>query len=259
MTASLLSPVMEHTVTDPGPGDPIVLEQLTHHYPGFQLGPISLTLAAGARCALVGRNGAGKTTLLNILAGQRPVQAGSARVAGLSARDDRIRIRERVALCGDAVRGCGWMTAREHLEFLSHFYDGWHMDAALELARALELPLDKTLGGMSRGTAIKVTLAAAWGQGADVLLFDEPTAGLDPVARVTLLRQLQAEIARTPSVTVIIATHILEDLDYMAITDLLALRDGTCEHVRPTVPIAPGRGSAAARQLLHIDPEMSEL
>lgn len=256
---TLLFPPLALPFMAPALEGEIVLEEVAHSYPEFRLGPVSLALPAGARCALVGRNGAGKTTLLSILAGQRALQDGSGRVCGFSLGDERIRIREVVALSGDAVRGCGWMTVRQHLDFLSHFYDGWNMDAAQGLARVLELPLDKKLAGMSRGTALKVTLASAWGQGARVLLFDEPTAGLDPVARVELLRELQHQIERAPELTVLIATHILEDLDYMSITDLVVLREGACEHVHPDVPMASGRGSATARELLHINPKEAEL
>jgi ABC-2 type transport system ATP-binding protein len=255
MTSSLLerSPAEFFVPIAPPSERVVVLDALSYAYPNFRLGPFSLGLERGARCALVGRNGAGKTTLLSLLSGQRAPQSGTGSICGQDLNRERIAIRERVALTGDAVRGCGWMTVREHFTFLSRFFDGWRMDAALDLARGLDVPLDKTLVSLSRGTGVKVALCSAWGQGAQLLLLDEPTAGLDPIARVEFLRELERLLAGTPDLTVVVATHILEDLDHLAISDLLILRDGRCEHIEPDVPIPPGGGGAIVRRIFDID------
>ena len=247
--------------TWPGPAvkQAIALDGVSYEFPSFRLGPINLALAKGARCALVGRNGAGKTTLLSILAGLRAPQHGIGRVCGFDVHADRILIRQSVSLASDPLRCCPWMTVGEHFALLAKFYDSWDMGHATGLAAALELPLNKSLAGLSRGTSLKVALCSAWGQGADLLLLDEPTAGLDPIARVEMLRQLERQLATVPNLTVIVATHILEDLDYLALTDLLVVRDGACEHVHPGSPLSLGEGSARARDLLHIDPTVSEL
>jgi ABC-2 type transport system ATP-binding protein len=237
----------------------VVLAGVAYDYPSFRLGPIDLTLERGARCALVGRNGAGKTTLLSILAGQRSPRQGTGRVGGHDVHDERILIRQSVAFASDPLRCCPWMTVAEHFALLARFYDPFHLDAATGLADALELPLDKSLTGLSRGTSLKVALCSAWGQGAELLLLDEPTAGLDPIARVELLRQLGRQVATVPDLTVILATHVLEDLDYLGLTDLLVLREGACEHEHPARPLAPGEGSGRARELLLIDSTVSEL
>ena len=145
------------------------------------------------------------------------------------------------------------MTVRQHFALLAKFFDAWDMGAAVNLAHALDVPTDKPLAGLSRGTSVKVALCSAWGQRAEILLLDEPTAGLDPVARVEFLGQLEDQISGASNLTVVIATHILEDLDYLSITDLMLLRDGACEHLRPDQPLPLGAGSAAARQLLNIE------
>ncbi len=161
-------------------------------YPKFLLGPLTLKIDPGAAVALVGPNGAGKTTLLGILSGHRVVSAGTARILGINRDQVDPTIREHVAIVPTRLLGLRWMTVREHFDFLSHFYSHWDMTKALEMAEALNLKLDYRLRELSRGQSLKVSLCGALGQGARLLLFDEPTAGLDPVARNEALRQIHA-------------------------------------------------------------------
>ena len=202
------------------------LRQIEFRYPNFQLGPLSLRIDPGSTVALVGPNGAGKTTLLGILSGHRVVSAGAAWILG--ARRDRVDpgIREHVAIVPTRLLGLRWMRVREHFDFLSSLYSNWDMGKALEMAEALDLGRDGRLRELSRGQSLKVSLCAAMGQGARILLFDEPTAGLDPVARNEALRRIHGYMRQHPDVAVILATHILEDLDEIPFTHLLVLREG---------------------------------
>ena len=202
------------------------LRAIEFRYPRFRLGPLDLRLAPGAALALVGPNGAGKTTLLGILSGHRVVSAGSAWIMGR--KRDRVdpRLRERVAIVPTRLRGLPWMSVREHFDFLASFYSHWDMAKVLEMAEALDLDPDHRLRELSRGQSLKVSLCGALGQGAGLLLFDEPTAGLDPVARHEALGRIAAYMREHPDVAVVLATHILEDLEEVPFTHLLALREG---------------------------------
>lgn len=209
----------------------IDVEAVQYTYPRFTLGPQTWSLASGARCAIVGANGAGKTTLLSILAGQLPPSAGDVRIAGTSVARDPIAIRARVALVADKLLCCPWMTAEEHFRLQSRFFKTWNTAVAREAAAVLSLPLDKKLTTLSRGTSLKVAICCALAQQASLLLLDEPTAGLDPVARIDFLRMLRAQLADRPELTVIFATHILEDLDDLDATDLIVLDRGVAHVV----------------------------
>ncbi|WP_428276988.1 ATP-binding cassette domain-containing protein [Candidatus Palauibacter sp.] len=202
------------------------LQEVEFRYPKFRLGPLSLRIRPGAAVALVGPNGAGKTTLLGILSGHRAISAGSARILGKER--DRVdpTLREHVAILPTQLLGLRWMSVGEHFDFLSHFYSGWDMAKAREMAKRLDLRLADHLRALSRGQSLKVSLCAALAQGAKLLLFDEPTAGLDPVARHEALQHILSYTRQFPDVAVVFATHILEDLDEIPFTCLLVLREG---------------------------------
>jgi ABC-2 type transport system ATP-binding protein len=104
----------------------------------------------------------------------------------------------------------------------------------MDLARTLRLDLDAVTGTLSRGNLVKVNLCAAWGQEAKVLLLDEPTAGLDPVARVDMLHELRLFIDVHPKAAVIYATHLLDELRTINPGRLLVLRDGALREFDPT-------------------------
>ncbi len=213
------------------PAPPFVnLQAIEFRYPKFLLGPLTLRIDPGSAVALVGPNGAGKTTLLGILSGHRVVSAGSAWILGRKRDQVDPSIREQVAIVPTRLLGLRWMTVREHFDFLSHFYSHWDMAKALEMADALDLKLDHRLRELSRGQSLKVSLCAALGQGARFLLFDEPTAGLDPLARHEALKQIHAYMQQHPDVAIVLATHILEDLDEIPFTHLLVLKEGKAQN-----------------------------
>lgn len=217
-------------VTSSAHSSPLVdLQAIEFRYPKFLLGPLTLRIDPGSAVALVGPNGAGKTTLLGILSGHRVVSAGTAWVLGRKRDQVDPSIRELVAIVPTRLLGLPWMTVREHFDFLSHFHSRWNMAKALEMAEALDLKLDHRLRELSRGQSLKVSLCAALGQGARLLLFDEPTAGLDPLARHEALKQIHAHMQGHPDVAVVLATHILEDLDEIPFTHLLVLKDGKAQ------------------------------
>jgi ABC-2 type transport system ATP-binding protein len=109
---------------------------------------------------------------------------------------------------------------------MAQMYEGWNTDRALALAHELALDVGATTGTLSRGNTVKLNLATAWGRQADVLLLDEPTAGLDPIARTDLLRELRRTIHAFPNAIVVYATHLLDELHEIDPTRLLVLRDG---------------------------------
>lgn len=208
----------------------LVVDGLVATYPRFVLGPVSLLLHAGERVALLGRNGAGKSTLLSMMAGQRHTTRGHVQIDAdprESHVDTRLQLRRDVAYVGAGMQGLPWYTVRRQFAFLANMHPRWNAARAMELARTLRLDLDATVGTLSRGNLVKLNLCSAWGQEARVLLLDEPTAGLDPVARVEMLHELQLFIEAHPEAAVVYATHLLDELKSVRPDRVLVLRDGT--------------------------------
>ena len=146
-------------------------------------------------------------------------------MAGHEVRDHRVETRERVGVLPERLLGFGWMKVSEHLSVLAGFYPTWDDAYAAELCAALDVPLAKPLGKLSKGNKTKLSLVAAEAFRPPVLVLDEPTSGVDPVMRRKLLDVVKSCLDADPSRTLIFSTHILEDVDALAHRVLL-LRDG---------------------------------
>jgi len=200
------------------------LSGLTKRFPGFQLGPLDLTLEPGTVLVLVGPNGAGKTTTLNCMAGLMVPDEGGTEVFGAPVHPARPAYRRDVGYVGEESGFFQRWTAARNLEYLAHYIPGWSTDRAHQLAERFALPLDKAVKNLSRGNRTKLALVAALAHGPRLLLLDEPTAGLDPVVRSEVLDVLW-EITEDGGHAVLYSTHVLSDISRLA-DELAFLRDG---------------------------------
>lgn len=177
---------------------------------------LDLRVQRGSVYALLGRNGCGKTTTLRILLGLLAADRGTAHVLGCSLMQAPASHRQRVAYVAQTHSLHSWMTLREHCHYVSHFYRGWSAGEAERLAGRFELPLDRRIGHLSGGQQRKAAILLAMASDTEVLVLDEPAAGLDPVARRQLVDELVDSLARDGEKTVILATHIVSDVERLA-------------------------------------------
>ncbi len=203
----------------------VEVTDLAVRFEGFTLGPVSLTLRAGERVALVGPNGAGKSTTLRAIAGRLPTYDGSVRVFGTEAREGPVELRSRVGVVGEELLGFGWMTVAEHLRLLASIYPTWNEERVRWLTDRAGVPRDTRLANLSKGTRVKTSLVAALAFGPDLILLDEPTSGIDPVMRAEIVSLLEAFAPRAGERGVLFSTHILEDVEALA-DRVILLRDG---------------------------------
>ena len=192
---------------------------------------LTLRVPAGSTTVLLGSNGEGKTTLLRLCLGVLRPRAGTVRVLGQDPVKRAKAVRERVGFVPDKPDVYGWMKVPDLFRFLAAHYPTWSAARASELVKALDVPLDRAFKHLSRGEGMKAMLAAALAPDPEVLLLDEPFAGLDPLVCEEVLRQVIAAVGDRPR-TVLCTTH---DLDVAArIADRVALlADGVVRREGP--------------------------
>jgi ABC-2 type transport system ATP-binding protein len=200
--------------------DRFVIEaaELRKAYDGVEaLRGVNLQVPKGSIYGFLGRNGAGKTTTMKVLLGMVRPTAGQARVFGLAA-DDRtasVDIRRRAAFVSDTRDLYDDMTVGGIIRFTAPFFPRWSRDLEQRYARRFELPLDRPVKALSVGMRTKLALLLALCRGAELLMLDEPTAGLDPVVTEDVLQILVSHVA-SQETTVLLSSHQIAEVDQIA-------------------------------------------
>ena len=186
---------------------------------------VDLRVPDGAVYVLVGANGAGKSTTLKVLMNLERADSGTAEVFGLDTARRGHEVRAQVGYVPER-HGAGypWMTCGRLLRHAAAYYPGWDHAYADHLTRALDLRLARKVGALSKGEARRLHLVLALAHRPPLLLFDEPTDGLDPVVRRRALSLLAEHLADTPT-TVLISTHLVYEMESLA-DHVGVLRDG---------------------------------
>jgi ABC-2 type transport system ATP-binding protein len=208
----------------------IVAENLLKRYGSVTaLRDTSFEVSRGTITGFVGRNGAGKTTTLKILATLLRADDGACTVAGYDVRSAPYEVRRRIGFLPDVFELPAVLTLREYLDVFAELYGiqradrPKRVDTALQLTRSEDLA-SRRLHALSRGEQQRIGLARALICNPDVLLLDEPAAGLDPHARVELKELLR--LLRERGKTVFLSSHVLADLEEIC-DDLVVIRNGS--------------------------------
>ena len=199
--------------------------ELTKTYGGFKLGGVSLAVEPGTIVGLVGTNGAGKTTLIKSLLGLVRPDGGQAKLFGRpmwengnqrAAAQEAAQVKERVGVVFDGVSFPGELRVRDVARVMPAVYRAW--DATLFGSYLERFGLDgrKRVKELSRGMGMKLMLACALSHAADLLILDEATAGLDPMAREEILGILRDFMVGGAGRGILLATHITSDLEHIA-------------------------------------------
>jgi ABC-2 type transport system ATP-binding protein len=175
---------------------------------------LSLSVPRGAVYALVGRNGSGKTTTIRMLLDLSLPDAGTARVLGMDCRAERVKVLERVGYVSDRPLLSGW-TGEQLVRFNRGFYPRWSDELVARYVRVFDIPMKQKFRNLSRGNQTKMWLMLALAQQPDVLVLDEPTAGLDPVVTDQLMRVLVEDVA-SEGRTVFLSSHHLSEVERIA-------------------------------------------
>lgn len=195
---------------------------LTKHYGNLAaLERVNMHVERGSIYGFLGRNGAGKTTAIRILAGLARPTSGGAHVLGIEAGPDRVAILQRTGFVIDKML-LPYMTGRELLRINRAFFPAQSEAQARRYADALEIPMDRKFKKLSQGNKTKLCLLLALAQNPELLILDEPTAGLDPVVTDQLLRILVEDFANDGR-TIMMSSHHLSEVE--KITDWVGILD----------------------------------
>jgi ABC-2 type transport system ATP-binding protein len=181
---------------------------------------LDLTVPPGSIYGFLGRNGAGKTTTIKVLLGMAHPTSGEARVFGLPA--DSTEVRRRTGFVSEEKDLYDFMTVAEMIRFTAPFFPKWRDDLEQRYLRKFELPANRKVKALSRGTRTKLALLLALCRGAELLILDEPTSGLDPAMAEEVLQALVAHVA-SEEMTVFFSSHQIAEVDQIA--DRVAIID----------------------------------
>ena len=178
---------------------------------------LDLRVPAGSIFGFLGRNGAGKTTTIKVLLGMARADKGEARVLGLPSADDRqaAAIRTRTGFVSDEKDLYDYMTVGEMVAFTRAFFPKWRGDLEQKYLRQFALPVERDVKGLSRGMRTKLALLLALCRGAELLILDEPTAGLDPAMAEEVLQALVGHVAGDGA-SVFFSSHQLAEVEQIA-------------------------------------------
>jgi len=195
------------------------LKNVQKRYKGFVLDGISLSLPKGYILGLIGPNGAGKTTTIKILMNMVKRNGGEVQVFGLDPQKSAKQIKNKVGYLGEEQHFYGNKTVAWTGKFVSAFYDNWDTNSFQSLLTNFEISRTKKTRELSKGMKVRFSLALALSHNPELLILDEPTAGLDPVIRREVLELLQKK-SKNEGKSVIISSHITDDI--MRTADLVA-------------------------------------
>ena len=198
----------------------IEIKGLEKRYDGFRLGSFDLTLPSGCIMGLVGENGAGKSTTIKLIMNAIGRDAGEISVLGVDNRSAGFRdVKEDIGVVLDEAYFPEVMSARNVGNVMALTYKNWDAAAFEGYLKKFSLAPDKMFKEYSRGMRMKLAIAAALSHGAKLLILDEATSGLDPMARDELL-DIFNDFTRDENCSILLSSHIVSDLekicDYIA-------------------------------------------
>ena len=180
----------------------------------------SLTVPRGAVYALLGRNGAGKSSLVRCILGQQRPDAGSVTLFGEDVWKHRASLMERVGVVSEEADAPPQMKVAELSRFCCRLYSRWSQDAVEQRLKRFGIDAQARFGDLSKGQKKQVGLALALASSPELLILDDPTLGLDVVARKSLFEEVISELADR-GITVVLTTHDLTGVE--AIADRIAI------------------------------------
>ena len=193
----------------------IEVSKLSKSYEGFSLRDVSFVLPTGSIMGLIGENGAGKTTTIKCLLNLIRRDSGHITLLGQDVLRNEQAVKQDIGVVLDDCFFHDSLTPKNIHQILSPIYTNWDASLFFQYLKRFDLPEGKPLKEFSRGMKMKLSLSAALSHHPKLLILDEPTAGLDPVARDEILDEFLSFI-QDEARSILICSHILSDLEKVA-------------------------------------------
>ncbi|MGE7687725.1 ABC transporter ATP-binding protein [Lysinibacillus sp. NPDC097214] len=193
----------------------IEISNISKKFKGFSIENLNLQVKKGYITGFVGANGAGKTTTIKMIMNLLKPDTGEVKLFGLDYKTHEKEIKERIGFVYDENVFFEGLNLKDIRLIVGPAYKSWDDTLFYQYVKKFDLPLNKPIKTFSKGMQMKVSLAIALSHHAELIIMDEPTAGLDPIFRREFINLLQ-ELMLDGSRTIFISTHITTDLDRIA-------------------------------------------
>ncbi|QHW31199.1 ABC transporter ATP-binding protein [Paenibacillus rhizovicinus] len=196
----------------------VAIERLIQRRAHFELGPVNLTIPKGCVTAIVGPNGSGKSSLFRLMLGLAMPDEGSVRMFGeqVDGAGDAVAYKSRIGYVPEqAIDIEEHLSGDEKAAFTRPWYPGWDVNFYRELLRRFEVDPGMKFRKMSKGMRRKFDLSLAMAHHPELLLLDEPSSGLDPIAWKTMIDTLHRYMEPGDR-TIVMASHIVDEVRRLA-------------------------------------------
>ena len=193
-------------------------------YDNFSL-DCSLEVRKGCITGLIGQNGAGKSTTFKAILGLISIDSGNITVLGKDIKKFTTKDKEELGIVLSDSGFSGYLRIKDIIPILQNMYEKFNKSFFLEQVQRFQLPLDKKLKDFSTGMKAKLKVLVAISHNAKLLILDEPTAGLDVIARDELLEMLREFMEADEERSILISSHISSDLETLC-DDLYMIHEG---------------------------------
>jgi ABC-2 type transport system ATP-binding protein len=193
----------------------IELNGVGKEYRFFSLSHVDLKVPRGQIMGLIGPNGAGKSTTIRILLGLIHQDYGEVRVLGHPMPADQVAAKWDTGFVSEDMRLYDSMTLGWHMSFMQSIFPNWDDAYGLKLLKRFGLRAEQTIKGISTGQRVKATMLLALARRPKLLVLDEPTTGLDPVARHEILREL-TDVMLDDGRSILFSSHNTQDVEQIS-------------------------------------------
>jgi ABC-2 type transport system ATP-binding protein len=188
---------------------------ISKRYPHFALEAADLAVEQGTVMGLVGPNGAGKSTILRMVMGLLAPDAGTVKVLGYAMPEQQVAAKRNIGFIAEDMRLYESETIGFHMAFIKSIFASWDADYASLLLRRFDLNEKQKVKGLSHGQRVKATLLLALARRPSLLVFDEPTTGLDPAVRKEVLDEMMSALADETR-SILFSSHNTADVEQIS-------------------------------------------